>query len=88
MSFESTKFRFSDVERLYHQSRDISPIPKTPTRGGVKAATVTCKACGHTWRARQYGDGQLHGTLGGVIVMCPACEEDEHVEGSIFDHKT
>ena len=85
MSIESDKFRFDDVEWKYVESNEIgSRHRKPPTKVGVQAVSVTCKACGQIWRARQYGEGRLQATLGGVLVTCPSCDADEHVKGSAF----
>ena len=85
MSTESEIFQFNDVEWKYVESTEIgSRHRKPPTKVGVQSVSVTCKGCGHSWRAHQYGDGRLHPTLGGVLVTCPSCNVNEHVKGSVF----
>lgn len=82
---ESESFRFSNTEWIYTPSQAGGGNPSSPLRTGVQAVTATCKSCGHTWRARQYGNGKLQALVGGVLVTCPACEHDENVPGHVFE---
>jgi len=87
MSIESTKFLFSDVERFYHQSDEISPHRRPPVKGGLKAVTVECKGCRETWRATEHGKGKFHKSWGGITFICSRCEAEERVSPTLFDQK-
>ena len=86
MPFETEKFHLGDVEWIYRKSREISPNPPQAVRTGVQEVTAACKGCEHVWRARQYGEGKLHGALGGVIITCPECGAEELVPGGKFNN--
>ena len=88
MTIESAKFTFSDVERFYHQSGEISRTAKPPIKGGVRAVTVACKGCGRSWRAGQSGEGQLVCAIGTIFFTCPFCNADEQVSVTVFDQKS
>lgn len=80
--FETNSFTVGDFERLYRESREISPGPRTRVPVGIAWADVSCKECGHTWRA--YNGGDLSHSLGHVHIDCPECRTQEAMSGSVF----
>ena len=82
MSIASDKFKFADVARIYHESREVSRHRRAPSKGGVARATVTCKGCGKCWRALGFKGGMC-----GMIVTCPFCGAEEMVPITVFDRR-
>ena len=82
MSIASDKFKFADVARIYHESREVSRHRRAPSEGGVARATVTCKGCKKRWRALGFKDG-----MNGIIVTCPFCAAEETVPLAVFDQR-
>ena len=82
MALETEKFIVSDVEHLYAHSKEIRPdrMRRAPQAVGFAALTAACKSCGRTTRVSANGQG-LAPVVGGVIVSCPFCGNEEHLTG-------
>jgi len=86
MALETDKFIISGVEHLYAQSREIrgDRMRPTPQAVGYAALNAACKSCGKTTRVTAQGLG-LTPVIGGVIVTCPFCSNEEHFTGKRLD---
>ena len=76
---ETNSFTIGDFERLYRESREISPSPRAKVPVGIAWAAVYCKECGYAWRA--YCGGDLSHSLGNYHLDCPECRSQEAIPG-------
>ena len=82
MALETDKFIISGIERLYAESKEIRAdrMRPAPQAVGFAALNAACKSCGKTTRVTAHGLG-LTPVIGGVIVNCPFCGNEEHFAG-------
>ena len=82
MALETEKFIISGIEHKYATSREIrgDRMQSPPQRVGIDALNAACKQCGRTTRVTSYGLG-LTPFIGGVIVTCPFCGNEESFTG-------
>ena len=75
MAVETDEFIIDDVVWNYIESQEITGNRSRPPprKGGLKSASIICKACGHSWVACQHGNGQFLSHMGGVTFNCPSC---------------
>lgn len=83
---ETDHFHFKDVVWNYMVSDEITSRRRPPLKTGIKEATVTCKQCGHVWRAKQQ-NGDITNKPGGPIILCPQCEFEEVVQGGLPEER-
>jgi predicted RNA-binding Zn-ribbon protein involved in translation (DUF1610 family) len=85
MTTESEKFAFTNVRLLYQESNELHADrqPRPPLVVGISAVDVFCKACGHLWTAREYGEGRFRNAAGHFLFDCPECGADEGVRAAV-----
>lgn len=79
---ETKHFTIGDFQRLYKESREISPGPRAKVAVGIAWADTYCKECEHVWRAHNGGD--LTHSLGHYHLDCPNCRTQEAIPGGTF----
>lgn len=86
MALETDKFIISGVERLYVESKEIRGDGMRPDSQavGFQSLNAVCKSCSKTTRVTASGRG-LTPVIGGVIVNCPICGNQEHFTGNQLD---
>lgn len=87
MTVETEKFQLEDIEWSYTESREITGDrnPRPPIKTGIKSTNVICKSCGHSWKARTYGEGRLLPFIGGVILICPSCRVEDRINNAVLE---
>ncbi len=82
MPLETENFIISGVEYIYAESKEIRSDRMRPASQivGFSALNAACKACGKTSRVTAHGMG-LTPVIGGAIVNCPFCGNEEHFTG-------
>lgn len=85
MALETESFTITGVEHKYAESREIRAdrMRPPPQKVGYNAVTAACKACGKTSRLIQ-GRG-LSPFIGGVILTCPFCGNEDKFTGRQLD---
>lgn len=81
MAIETDKFIISGIEHKYAVSAVLrgNRMRPPPERVGIKALNAACKQCHKTTRASNRLS--LNHFIGGVIVTCPFCGNEESFTG-------
>ena len=72
----TARFEVSDIR--YRQRRDPTLGSDAQPIDEVVSLKAQCAVCGNTWRA-YVGDPSLSGTIGGMHLSCPLCDNDETI---------